>query len=147
MTKDQAQELLSLDKQICFSLYSVTNAMVRAYRPLLEGLKLTYPQYLAMLVLWQQDGLSVKQLGTALHLDSGTLTPLLKRLEAKGLVTRGRSEQDERVRVLHTTVLGKELKSQAAGVPEKLRCQLQVSNEKLMQLKLLCDELYADLGQ
>jgi len=91
--------VLCLENQVCFSLYSAANAMVRAYRPMLDKLDLTYPQYLVMLVLWQEQGISVKTLGDKLFLDSGTLTPLLKRLESKGLVSRGRSEQDERVRV------------------------------------------------
>lgn len=110
MTAEKSTDLLLLDNQLCFALYSASNAIVRAYRPLLEQLDLTYPQYLVMLVLWQQDGVSVKQLGEQLFLDSGTLTPLLKRLDVKGLVRRERSEQDERIRVLTLTEQGKALK-------------------------------------
>jgi DNA-binding MarR family transcriptional regulator len=145
MSIEQKRDPLCLDNQVCFSLYSATNAMVRAYRPLLEKLDLTYPQYLAMMVLWQSDGISVKHLGNALHLDSGTLTPLLKRLEAKGMVIRGRSELDERVRVLHVTDAARTLKLAAEKVPEQMMCQLRISVEKLTQLKLLCDEIYTDL--
>lgn len=130
----------SLDAQVCFSLYSAANAMVRAYRPFLEELSLTYPQYLAMLVLWQQDGISVKTLGEALHLDSGTLTPLLKRLENKGLVTRGRSQGDERVRVLCLTKQGVALKVAAGLIPEKMRCKLGDDAGQLQALKRLCDK-------
>jgi MarR family transcriptional regulator, organic hydroperoxide resistance regulator len=130
----------SLDAQVCFSLYSAANAMVRAYRPFLDELSLTYPQYLAMLVLWQHDGISVKTLGEALHLDSGTLTPLLKRLENKGLVTRGRSQGDERVRALCLTKQGAGLKAAAGLIPEKMRCKLGGDASQMQALKQLCDE-------
>ena len=133
---------LSLDNQVCFSLYSASNAMVRAYRPLLNELDLTYPQYLAMLVLWQHPGISVKTLGEKLHLDSGTLTPLLKRLEVKGLVSRGRSEQDERVRVLHITQSGKQLEAEAAKIPDQMRCKLGGAPQVFIELKRLCDQAY-----
>ncbi|HAT8497947.1 TPA: MarR family transcriptional regulator, partial [Vibrio vulnificus] len=96
---DSEAQLL-LENQICFPLYSAANAVIRAYRPLLEALDLTYSQYLVLLVLWQQNGINVKDLGAKLHLDSGTLTPLLKRLEAKGIVERRRGQTDERVREL-----------------------------------------------
>ncbi|MEZ9198106.1 MarR family winged helix-turn-helix transcriptional regulator [Shewanella sp. 10N.286.54.B9] len=142
MANDSMRDPLCLDNQICFSLYSATNAMVRAYRPLLEKLDLTYSQYLAMMVLWQSDGISVKEMGEKLHLDSGTLTPLLKRLETKGLVIRGRSEHDERVRVLNITAAARVLKLEAEKVPAQMKCQIQVSEAKLMQLKSLCDEVY-----
>ena len=138
---------LRLENQLCFALYSATNAMIRAYRPWLEQLDLTYPQYLALLVLWQEDGVSVKQLGEQLHLDSGTLTPLLKRLEAKGLVTRGRRENDERVRVLVLTEAGQALRQQAAQIPEAMRCQLSLTDDALLQLKLGCETLSRELGR
>ena len=138
---------LRLENQLCFALYSATNAMIRAYRPWLEQLDLTYPQYLALLVLWQEDGVSVKQLGEQLHLDSGTLTPLLKRLEAKGLVTRGRRENDERVRVLVLTAAGQALRQQAAQIPEAMRCQLSLTDDALLQLKLGCETLSRELGR
>ncbi len=138
---------LRLENQLCFALYSATNAMIRAYRPWLEQLDLTYPQYLALLVLWQEDGVSVKQLGEQLHLDSGTLTPLLKRLEAKGLVTRGRRENDERVRVLVLTEAGQALQQQASGIPEAMRCQLSLTDDALLQLKLGCETLSRELGR
>ncbi|WP_259394802.1 MarR family winged helix-turn-helix transcriptional regulator [Shewanella sp. SR44-3] len=136
----------SLDSQVCFSLYSAANAMVRAYRPFLDELSLTYPQYLAMLVLWQQDGVSVKILGEQLHLDSGTLTPLLKRLELKGLVSRGRSRLDERVGVISLTKQGAALKTAAGLIPEKMRCKLGVEAAELQNLKLMCDKALILLG-
>nr|WP_259651114.1 MarR family transcriptional regulator [Shewanella colwelliana] len=145
----QNEELnpLALENQVCFSLYSAANAMVRAYRPLLDKLDLTYPQYLAMLVLWQHQGISVKTLGEQLHLDSGTLTPLLKRLEGKGLVTRGRSETDERVRVLHLTDAGNALHELAKEIPTMMRCKVGGEPQEFMQLKLLCDKAYQYLNK
>ena len=102
-TTPSSSELLRLDNQVCFALYSASLAMTKLYKPLLDALGLTYPQYLVMLVLWEQDGLTVSELGERLYLDSGTLTPLLKRLEATGLVARQRDAQDERrVRVMLT---------------------------------------------
>lgn len=108
---------LQLDHQLCFALYSASLAMTRLYKPLLEPLGLTYPQYLVMLVLWEGDGLAVSQLGDRLALDSGTLTPLLKRLEAQGLVQRLRDTQDERRVLLQLTSAGRALKERALGVP------------------------------
>ncbi len=142
MPTQPTQNPLALENQVCFSLYTATNAMIRAYRPVLNQLDLTYPQYLAMLVLWEHEGISVKTLGDKLHLDSGTLTPLLKRLESKQLVSRGRSEKDERVRVLHVTEEGKQLKHQAEKVPMQMRCKLGGEQHNFNELKKLCDEAY-----
>ena len=103
---DSAAQWLALDRQLCFALYSASLAMTKAYKPLLEPLGLTYPQYLAMLVLWEGDGLAVSALGERLALDSGTLTPLLKRLEALGLVQRLRDSSDERRVLLRLTAEG-----------------------------------------
>lgn len=147
MAKSEDGQHLCLDNQVCFSLYSAANALVRAYRPLLEELDLTYPQYLAMMVLWSDNGISVKLLGEKLRLDSGTLTPLLKRLEGKGLLHRGRSEQDERVRVIELTEAGQALKLGASQVPQKMFCLLGLDVAKLQSLKQLCDEVNQALGQ
>ncbi|WP_153915935.1 MarR family winged helix-turn-helix transcriptional regulator [Shewanella sp. TC10] len=130
---------LALENQVCFAMYSATNALIRAYRPLLDELSLTYPQYLVMMVLWKESGISVKILGEKLHLDSGTLTPLLKRLETKGLVIRDRNKDDERVRVLHLTDEGKALHDQAKTIPELMRCKVGGDSEELRQLKLLSE--------
>lgn len=108
---------LSIDRQLCFALYSASLAMTKLYKPLLEPLGLTYPQYLVMLVLWEQDGVTVGQLGERLALDSGTLTPLLKRLEAAALVQRLRDAADERRVLLQLTAEGRALKAQAQRVP------------------------------
>ncbi|MFB1035768.1 MAG: MarR family transcriptional regulator, partial [Sinobacterium sp.] len=113
MTQDASDTALLFDNQICFPLYSAANAMVRVYRPLLKELNVTYLQYMVLMLLWEQKTLNVKQLSQQLRLDSGTLTPLLKRLELKGLVTRSRSEVDERVRVITITNQGLTLKVKA----------------------------------
>ncbi|MDO6685566.1 MULTISPECIES: MarR family winged helix-turn-helix transcriptional regulator [unclassified Agarivorans] len=136
---------LSLDKQLCFSLYSASNAMGRVYRPLLDKLDLTYLQYIVMMVLWEHDSVSVKSLGEKVHLDSGTLTPLLKRLEAKGLVIRARSEHDERVRVISLSEQGVSLQQQAESVPQAMLCQADMPLEELQALKQGCDRLFAKL--
>lgn len=109
--------MLRLDNQLCFALYSTSLAMKRLYKPLLEALGITYPQYLVLLVLWEQDGLSVSELGNRLFLDSGTLTPLLKRMQAAGLVTRQRALDDERRVHIALTESSNLLKTQAAQIP------------------------------
>jgi DNA-binding MarR family transcriptional regulator len=116
-------DTLKLDAQLCFLLYSATRAVTQAYGPLLGPLGLTYPQYLVMLVLWEQDGVSVGKLGERLYLDSGTLTPLLKRMEAQGLVERRRSREDERVVEIHLSPAGRQLRERAVGVPSALFCR------------------------
>ncbi|MCG9725621.1 MarR family winged helix-turn-helix transcriptional regulator [Vibrio brasiliensis] len=142
-----AEQSLLLDNQVCFPLYSASNAVIRTYRPLLDKLELTYSQYLVMMVLWQNDGVSVKDVGSRLHLDSGTLTPLLKRLESKGFVVRGRSEQDERVRVLKLTEAGADLKQQALQVPAEMKCKIQLDLDELLLLKKLCEKVVKTLDQ
>ena len=112
---DQA---LQLDNQLCFALSSASLAMTKLYKPMLDELGLTYPQYLALLVLWEQDGVSVSELGQRLKLDSGTLTPLLKRLESAGLLTRLRDATDERRVRVRLTAQGRTLKSKARRIPE-----------------------------
>jgi DNA-binding MarR family transcriptional regulator len=126
-TKSNADWLL-LDHQLCFALYSASLAMTKAYKPLLAPLGLTYPQYLVMLVLWEADGLAVSQVGERLALESGTLTPLLKRLEALKLIQRLRDTGDERRVLLRLTPAGRELKARASVVPPAIaaasRCDL-----------------------
>jgi MarR family transcriptional regulator, organic hydroperoxide resistance regulator len=111
---------LSLDRQLCFALYSASRAMTAAYRPILTELKLTYPQYLVMLVLWEEGGMTVSRLGERLQLDSGTLSPLLKRLEANGFVRRARSPVDERSVEVTLTPAGRRLERRAECIPERL---------------------------
>ena len=140
-----AHKSLLLDNQVCFLLYGASNTVIRHYRPLLEKLDLTYPQYLVMMVLWETDGVSVKDIGIRLHLNSGTLTPLLKRLAAKGFLERRRSEQDERVRVLKLTDTGAALKAQALTVPSEMKCKLQLDLDELIMLRKLCEKVVATL--
>lgn len=126
---------LRLERQLCFALYSATNLTTRLYRPLLDPLGITYPQYLAMLALWERAPRSVGGLGEALGLDSGTLTPLLKRLEASGFVTRTRDARDERRVLVGLTPAGAELRVRAAGVAETLRCGMPLPLEDAAALR------------
>ncbi|GAA4350628.1 MarR family transcriptional regulator [Variovorax defluvii] len=127
-------EMLRLDNQLCFAVYSASLAMTKLYKPLLEKLHLTYPQYLVMLALWERDGLMVSELGERLSLDSGTLTPLLKRLETNGLVARIRDAADERRVHINLTTAGRRLKARAASVPACLMAASQCSVEELVAL-------------
>jgi DNA-binding MarR family transcriptional regulator len=126
--------MLKLDNQLCFALYSTSLAMTRLYKPLLDELGLTYPQYLAMLVLWEQDGLMVSEIGERLYLDSGTLTPLLKRMEAAGLIARLRAVEDERRVHITLTASGRKLKAKAAKIPECILTAAQCPVPELMAL-------------
>ena len=137
---------LLLENQICFPLYSAANAVVRAYRPFLEELNLTYLQYIVLMVLWEESSLNVKELGSRLGLDSGTLTPLLKRLETKGFVERRRSEQDERARIITITKIGMDLRNKANDIPQQLACSTGLTAAKGRELKTLCHQLLASLG-
>lgn len=119
---------LKLDKQLCFPLYAASNLLVRVYRPLLEPLGLTYSQYLVMLVLWERDGRSVGDLGQCLYLDSGTLTPLLKRMEKAGLLLRSRDPEDERRVLISLTQQGLEMQLEAKKIPQQLLQKVNVQN-------------------
>lgn len=136
-----AGDRLRLDNQLCFALYAASGLVTRAYRPLLEPLGLTYPQYLVMLALWEQAPRTVKALGQALELDSGTLTPLLKRLEAAGFVTRTRDAQDERRVQIALTPAGEALREKAAEVPVALACQLQLPLDEIADLRTTLQDL------
>ena len=132
--------MLQLDNQLCFALYSTSLAMTKLYKPLLDELGLTYPQYLAMLVLWEKDGLMVSELGERLYLDSGTLTPLLKRLEASGLVVRLRDVADERRVHITLSPAGRKLKALAAKIPG---CILTASQCSISELTTLTKQVQA----
>lgn len=127
-------DMLKLDNQLCFAVYSTSLAMTRLYKPMLEKLQLTYPQYLVMLALWERDGEMVSELGERLSLDSGTLTPLLKRLEANGYLTRMRDAADERRVRITLTAAGRRLKARAADVPACLIAAAQCSVPELVSL-------------
>ena len=139
-TRPLPASALLLDNQLCFALYSASLAMTKLYKPLLEDLGLTYPQYLVMLVLWEQDGLTVSALGERLFLDSGTLTPLLKRMEQSGLVTRQRSAEDERRVEVRLTSDGKKLKTRTASVPA---CVVEAAGCPISELMTLTHEVQA----
>ena len=127
-------DMQRLDNQLCFALYSTSLAMTKVYKPLLKELGLTYPQYLAMLVLWERDGLMVSELGQKLYLDSGTLTPLLKRLEASCYISRIRDVKDERRVYITLTSSGRKLKTRAAKIPGCILSASQCSVPELMNL-------------
>lgn len=126
---------LRLDQQLCFALYSATRAMTAAYRPVLAELNLTYPQYLVLLVLWEEGPVTVGRLGERLHLDSGTLSPLLKRLEANGVVVRQRSRSDERQVEIDLTDAGRALEERAQCIPEELFQATRLSVDDVEQLR------------
>ncbi|ASW74152.1 MarR family transcriptional regulator [Chryseobacterium piperi] len=131
----EKSEILKLENQICFPLYAIAKEITGLYRPFLDELDITYPQYLVMMVLWENDGLPVTHIGEKLLLDSGTLTPLLKRLEGKGFISRKRKKEDERVVQVFLTEVGKTLKDKACGVPDKIMEKINVQAEDLIELK------------
>lgn len=125
-----SNETLKLDNQICFAFYACSREITKLYRPLLEELDLTYTQYVTMLALWEQDHVTVTALGNKLYLDSGTLTPLLKKLETAGHITRTRDRKDERSVLVELTEQGKALKEKAVGIPAQLACKLDTKPEE-----------------
>jgi len=138
-------EVLKLDNQLCFAVYAAAHAFNATYKPLLEPLGLTYPQYLVMLVLWQEDRVTVSGIGSRLGLDSGTLTPLLKRLEAAGLVGRLRDAADERQVRITLTGPGRALKQKAKGIPQELLCASGLSLGEAGGLRSKLESLAANL--
>jgi DNA-binding MarR family transcriptional regulator len=138
-------DVLKLDNQLCFAVYAAAHAFNATYKPLLEPLGLTYPQYLVMLVLWQEDGVTVSAIGGRLGLDSGTLTPLLKRLEAAGLVSRLRDAADERQVRITLTGPGRALKQKAKGIPKALFCASGLTLADILALRGRLESLAANL--
>jgi len=136
---------LRLDDQVCFALYSTSLAMNKLYRRLLRPLGLTYPQYLVLLVLWENEPLSVSQIGDRLFLDSATLTPLLKRLESQGVVNRIRNSGDERQVDIHLTAAGRQLKSKALGIPVEILCASGGSVDQLLAIRSQLKDLRSGL--
>lgn len=141
-----AADPLALDNQFCFALYSASLAMTKTYKPFLDKLGLTYPQYLVMLVLWQQDDVLVKSIGERLFLDSGTLTPLLKRLEASALIERKRDESDERQVRITLTREGRTLKKKAQSIPYQVLCASGQPQEALASLRAKLKAIRDDLA-
>lgn len=141
------EELLKLENQLCFTVYAVSREMMRVYRPHLEALGITYTQYVALLALWERDDVTVKQLGARLYLDSGTLTPLLKKLEGLGLLERIRDPMDERNVRIRLTAKGRELKEQAFVIPDKVFCLTGMEPEEAVGLRMKLAELLRQIQQ
>lgn len=135
--------LLRLDNQLCFSIYAASRAITRAYRPLLEPHGLTYPQYLVLLTLWEKDGQAVHEIGQRLHLDSGTLTPLLKRMEQAGYIERQRDKTDERKVEVRLAAKGHDLRKVAITIPETLVQANHLDDTEVVKTKVLVDQLLA----
>lgn len=138
-------ECLNIKKQLCFPIYAVSHKITKRYKPYLDQIGLTYTQYITMMVLWEHEHISVKDLGQQLHLDSGTLTPLLKRLEKKGLLTRARSEKDERLLIVSITKEGMALQEKAHTIPERIGACLPLNQEESLQLYHLLYKILDDM--
>lgn len=140
-------DLLNIENQLCFPLYALSRLVTAHYKPLLAGLDLTYPQYLVLLLLWQHQQLSAKEIGDKLMLDSGTLTPLLKRLEDKKVLKRRRSREDERLLIVSLTEKGTKMKAEAEQIPKQIQASLNLSNEEITALRLQVSELVSRTKQ
>ncbi|MBQ7165125.1 MAG: MarR family transcriptional regulator [Clostridia bacterium] len=140
-------EVLKLENQLCFPLYAAARETVKLYRPFLDELNLTYTQYIALMVLWEEGAVSVKELGDKLYLDSGTLTPLLKSMESKGLVKRARSEKDERRLIVTLTEEGERLKEKAVEVPLKIAGCFDLSEEEAAFLYIILRKMLNNSGK
>ena len=138
-------DILKLDNQLCFVLYAASREVIKMYRPLLNELGLTYPQYLVMLVLWENDAVPIHFIGDRLHLDTGTLTPLLKRLEGMGLIERKRASEDERRVDIFLTPRGKKIKEKAVVVPKEMFCQSGMTLEEFRLIKTKLNDLLQHL--
>lgn len=131
---DSKYDVLKLNRQLCFPLYACARQTIKLYKPYLDKMGLTYTQYITMMVLWENRSATVKELGTELYLDSGTLTPLLKKLEEKGLVTRRRSEEDERNLIVTITEKGDALKDQALSIPGEMAKCVNLEDEEALEM-------------
>ena len=138
---EEKYECLKLSKQLCFPLYACSREMIKLYKPFLDELGLTYTQYITLMVLWEHKAMTVKALGQELYLDSGTLTPLLKKLEEKGLVTRRRSDLDERNLIVTITELGESMRDQALHIPEEMTKCINLPREDIRDLYRMLHQL------
>ena len=138
---DKKYEALRLENQLCFPLYACSRETIKLYKPFLDEIDLTYTQYIAMMVLWEKESVTVKELGEALYLDSGTLTPLLKKMEAKGLIRRRRSEQDERSLIVSLTEEGMALRERALAVPRQMASCVRLEPDEAQELYRLLYKL------
>jgi DNA-binding MarR family transcriptional regulator len=146
MKQSHDNDMLRLSQQLCFALYSTSHSFTRAYKPLLEPLGLTYPQYLVMLVLWEADGITVKEIGAKLQLDSGTLTPLLKRLDGADLITRSRDSGDERQVRISLTDSGRALRIKAEGIPKRLGEVIGAPLDEIIALRERLNAIRANMA-
>lgn len=142
----ELKDPLLLDNQLCYALYAAAHRMAKSYRPMLERMGLTYPQYLVLLVLWETDGVTVSEIGRRLRLDSGTLTPVLKRLETIGYLVRNRRRSDEREVEIALTETGRALRADAVGVREAVMCQLHMSEPEIQQMRADLNALIENLN-
>lgn len=140
-------DVLKLENQLCFPLYAASREVIKQYRPLLDELDLTYTQYIAMMVFWENNSLSVKELGERLFLDSGTLTPVLKSLESKGFITRRRSANDERIVIAEVTDAGAALRDRALHVPAGVASCIQLDQEDAKNLYILLYKVLSSFGK
>lgn len=147
MSENERYEALRLDNQLCFPLYACAKEIVRRYKPFLDEIDLTYTQYIVMMVLWEEREINVKELGNRLYLDSGTLTPVLKRLEQKGLITRQRDDKDERVLIVSITKEGDVLKDKAVEIPVKMAGCVSLEPQDAAELYRLLHKLLAGFEQ
>lgn len=147
MSENERYEALRLDNQLCFPLYACAKEIVRRYKPFLDEIDLTYTQYIVMMVLWEEREINVKELGSRLYLDSGTLTPVLKRLEQKELITRQRDDKDERVLIVSITKEGDELKDKAVEIPVKMAGCVSLEPQDAAELYGLLHKLLAGFEQ
>ena len=138
-------DVLKLENQLCFPLYAVSKEIVRKYKPFLDEIDLTYTQYICMMAMWEHENMNVKELGEYLYLDSGTLTPLLKKLEEKEYIKRTRSKNDERNLIVKLTDKGKKLRDEAISIPTKMACSLNLSIDEVKVLKKLLNNLLNNL--
>lgn len=138
---------LKLEKQLCFSLYAASREVIKLYKPCLDKFNLTYTQYVVMLVLWEDEKSTVKEIGKKLHLDSGTLTPLLKKLEGMELIKKYRNVNDDRVVIVELTEKGRELRGKIKCVPKEIQCKINLDKEEILLLKEKLDNLLENLHE
>lgn len=132
---------LKLENQLCFPLYALSREVIKLYKPYLDKFNLTYTQYITMLAMWEEEKIIFKELGKKLHLDSGTLTPVLKKLESMELIIKYRTKEDDRIVIVELTDKGRELKDQVLDIPEKMYCGVEMSKDEIVQLKYYLEKM------
>ena len=140
-------DTIKLENQLCFSLYALSREVIKLYKPILDKYHLTYTQYLAMLVVWEEEKINFKELGHRLHLDSGTLTPVVKKLEQMNLISKYRNKEDDRLVTIELTEKGRLLKEEIIAVPEQMFCNFKGNTEELVLLKSYLDNLLCTMDR